>query len=82
METFVSILQTFLTIYSFCIIGRALISWVDPTMQSAPARFLVLVTEPVIAPIRSVVPTIGMFDLSPIIALLLIQFIQRLLYRL
>jgi len=79
---FVSFLQTFLTIYSFCIIGRALISWIDPTMQSAPARILVQVTEPVIAPIRSVVPSLGMFDISPIIALLLIQFIQRMLYRL
>jgi YggT family protein len=69
----------FLTILSFAILGRALISWIDPGFRSPIGRIIYDVTEPIIAPIRRVVPSLGMFDISPIIALLLIQVLARLL---
>lgn len=68
-----------LTLLTFAIIGRALLSWFDPGMRSSVGRFLYEVTEPIIAPIRRVVPSMGMFDISPIIALFLIQALQRML---
>jgi YggT family protein len=70
-----------LVFYAFTIalIGRALLSWFDPGMRSQVGRFLVDITEPIIGPIRRAIPSIGMLDISPIIALLLIQFLRRLL---
>lgn len=68
-----------LRILSFAIIGRALLSWFDPSFKSAVGRIIYDVTEPVIGPIRRFVPSLGMFDLSPIIALVLIQLLSRVL---
>jgi YggT family protein len=70
-----------LRLLSFAIIGRALLSWFDPGMNSTVGRLLFDLTEPIIAPIRRVVPSIGAFDLSPIIALLLINFLGGQLVR-
>jgi YggT family protein len=39
--------------------------------------FLLTVTEPILAPIRSIMPRMGMFDLSPMAAILLLQFLIR-----
>ena len=73
----VELINLVFTALMFAIIGRALISWVDPRLQSPVGQLLVRVTEPIISPIRQVVPTLGMFDISPIIALLLLQVVQR-----
>ena len=65
---------------TLAIIGRALISWVDPGMQTPVGKFLRQITEPLIAPVRQIVPTMGMFDISPIIVLVLLQVVQRMLW--
>jgi YggT family protein len=39
------------------------------------------ITEPILAPLRRVIPRIGMLDISPMVALLLLQFLQSLLER-
>ncbi|MBI4214201.1 MAG: YggT family protein [Chloroflexi bacterium] len=64
------------------IVGRALLSWfpIRPGNPFYPlAVILNQVTEPILAPLRRVIPTIGMIDISPIVALLLLQFIQGVL---
>jgi YggT family protein len=48
-------------------------------MQTPVGRLLRDLTEPIIAPIRQVMPSLGMFDLSPIVALLLIRLIGQLI---
>jgi len=61
------------------IIGRALLSWfpVRPGNPFYPlALILHQITEPILGPLRRVIPTIGMIDISPIVALFLLQFIQ------
>jgi len=65
-----------LQILTFAIIGRALISWFDPGFRWPISRVLVDVTEPIIAPIRQVMPNLGMLDLSPIVALVLLRVLQ------
>ncbi|MBX6342666.1 MAG: YggT family protein, partial [Thermomicrobiaceae bacterium] len=72
LHTIFEILMTFLTIMQFAIIARALISWFDRGMRSPISQFLVQLTEPIIAPIRRILPTAGMIDFSPMVALLLI----------
>lgn len=75
----VSLIDFLFTILTILIIGRALMSWFDPGLRSTIGRLLLDITEPIIAPIRRVVPPLGMFDISPIVAILLIQFLRRLI---
>jgi YggT family protein len=79
MSDLASIVNLIVTVLSIAIIGRALMSWFDPGMQSPVGRLLHTVTEPIIAPIRQVIPSLGMFDISPIIALLLLRLIGTLI---
>ena len=76
IATFVSILGTVL---SFAIIIRALISWVMPVDGSGFTRVLVDITEPILAPIRRMLPPVGGIDFSPLVILILIQVIKKLL---
>ena len=66
-----------LTLYMWIIIFRALISWVNPDPYNQIVIFLYRVTEPVLGPIRRRLPmrNIGI-DISPIIVILVIIFLQ------
>lgn len=64
--------------YGIIIIARALISWVSPDPYNPIVRFLYRVTEPVLRPIRYRLPMMGMgLDLSPMVVLLAIYFLER-----
>lgn len=73
------IINIALTFYMWIIIGRAVISWVNPDPYNPIVRFLNSVTEPVLYPIRRRLPFLGGFDFSPIIVILAIVFIQTFL---
>ena len=74
------ILDMVLTIYMWVIIARALLSWVNPDPYNPIVRMLYNVTEPVLGWVRRRVPLIfGGLDLSPLIVLLAIVFLQRFL---
>ena len=63
------------TILTGAIIVRILFSWFSMGNSGGPiVRLLDDITEPILAPFRRIIPPLGMFDISPIIALLLIQF--------
>jgi YggT family protein len=66
--------------YMWIIIIRALISWVNPDPWNPIVRFLYQVTEPVLRPIRRRLPFAGI-DLSPMVVILIIYFLQRFLVR-
>jgi YggT family protein len=71
-----TILDTVLWLYMWIIIARALISWVNPDPWNPIVQFLERVTEPVLSPIRRWVGWRMGIDLSPIIAILIITFLQ------
>jgi len=73
------VLDIGLSIYMWLIIIRALISWVNPDPYNPIVRFLVSATEPVLYPIRRRLPLFGGIDFSPIVAILLIIFLQTFL---
>jgi len=52
------------------VVGRVLVSWVDPMARNSVSRYVVAVTEPMLAPIRRVLPRTGMMDFSPLILML------------
>ena len=70
-----------LEIYSWVIIAAALITWVSPDPRNPIVLFLRQVTEPVLAPVRRLLPPwkTGGLDFSPVIVLIAIQFIERVL---
>ena len=78
MSDITGILNLLFTVLSIAVIARALLSWFDPTMRFPISQLIVDLTEPIIAPIRRIVPPIGgMIDLSPLVALILLQVIER-----
>jgi len=71
------LLDLVLWAYMWLIIVRALLSWVNPDPWNPVVQFLTRVTEPVLAPIRRRMPSWRMgIDLSPLVAILAIYFVQ------
>ena len=73
---FVSVLFTILYV---AIIVRSLMSWFNPSAENPLVRLVYEITEPILAPLRRIVPRIGMIDITPIVAIILLQLIQELL---
>ena len=69
-------IQIFAFVLTWAIIIRALLSWFSISGAQPVFRLLVEITEPVLAPIRRVLPTAGMLDFSPLVALLLINVVS------
>jgi YggT family protein len=71
------VIDIVLTVYMWIIIVRALISWVNPDPYNQIVIVLYRITEPVLAPVRRMIPlrNIGL-DFSPIIVLLAIMFLK------
>jgi YggT family protein len=68
-----------LTLYLLAVFGRIILSWFPVTPGSFMASvftFLYAITEPVLGPLRRVIPRIGMLDLSPLVVVFGIQIIQ------
>ena len=74
----VNFLSWLLDIYMWVIIAAALISWVNPDPYNPIVQFLRRATEPVLRPIRNVLARYQTgLDFSPLVAILIIQLIQR-----
>jgi YggT family protein len=73
------ILKIVLNIYMWIIVGRALISWVNPDPYNPIVKFLYRATEPLLYRVRRVLPVMGGLDLSPLVVLLAIMFLQNFL---
>lgn len=74
-----------MSLYTWVIIIRALLSWVSPDPYNPLVRLLVTITEPVLKPLRRLLPPrrTGGLDLSPMVAILLLQLVKNgLLYSL
>lgn len=74
-----NILSFLLVAMQFAIIGRALFSWFDPTGRTPIGAILNKITDPIIVPIRRLLPSAGFMDFSPLVALLIIFILQKLL---
>ena len=74
----VQLLLTLLSLYTWVIVIRALISWVSPDPHNPIVQLLSKLTEPVLKPLRRLVPPsmTGNIDVSPILAILLIQLVR------
>jgi YggT family protein len=75
IQLFIVFVQMLTQILSLAILVRAVLSWFPVSRGNPLVDILFQITEPVLAPIRRVLPSMGMMDLSPLVAILLLQFI-------
>jgi YggT family protein len=79
VEFLLYFISTLFFILQFAIIIRALMSWFNPSPDNPIVRLVIEITEPVLAPLRRIVPRIGMIDITPIVAILLMNVIETML---
>ncbi|WP_428031826.1 YggT family protein [Ancylobacter sp.] len=82
--------DTLITLYVWILIASAILSWLvafnvvnahNPIVRSI-GEFLWRVTEPVLAPLRRILPNLGGIDISPVILIVLLYFIRNLVFEL
>lgn len=66
-------------LYFILLLIRALMSWINPDPYNPIVRTINMLTEPVLAPFRRVIPPIGMLDISFIVAILALQLFETFL---
>jgi YggT family protein len=81
MRFVVVFLQFLVLAANLVLLGRVLMSWMNPRFEGPVGRFLYETTEPFLAPIRRMLPQTGMVDFSPLIAFLLLGFLSALILR-
>ena len=73
---FISVVCEVLT---WAIVLRAILSWFSLRPTNRLAIILYRITEPILSPLRRIIPRIGMLDFTPLVAIILLQLIARLL---
>ncbi len=68
-----------LDLYALVLIIRVILSWVNPNPYNPVVSFLYRITEPVLDPVRRIIPPLGGLDLSPLVVLAAIWILTRLL---
>jgi len=65
--------------YSLVVLGAVIMSWAQADGRQPLARTVYSLTEPVLAPIRRLLPAVGGLDFSPMVALLALRMLRALL---
>jgi len=66
-------------VLSLTIIARVILSWFSPRPTNRLAIILYRVTEPLLAPLRRIIPRVGMLDFTPLVAIILLQLARYLI---
>jgi len=77
--SFLALLCEILTII---ILIRVVMSWFSPQPTNIISNIVYQITEPILAPLRRIIPRVGIFDFTPMVAIILFQVIAYLLSRL
>jgi YggT family protein len=72
-----SVLYQIIQIYSWALIIYILMSWFPNARESSIGQILARICEPYLEPFRKIIPSIGMMDISPIVAFLVLNFAQN-----
>ena len=90
MEPVLWLIDTLITLYIWVLIGQVILSWLvtfkvvntqNPIVNQI-GTVLFRLTEPVLGPIRRLLPNLGGLDISPIIAVIALIFIEKVIFRL
>ena len=77
MEILINFINLFVFVFNFLLLARVLMSWINPTPSGGIGGLLFDLTEPVLAPIRKILPRSQMIDVSPLVAFLLLQLLAE-----
>ena len=88
MNPFLWLIHTLIWLYIYVLVAAAVMSWliffnvVNPRNQfvSMVAEFLYRITEPVLRPVRNVLPNLGGIDISPVILIIALMFIDQFIF--
>jgi YggT family protein len=78
----ITFIQLLVTLFWFLLIARVVLSWTNPMGGGGLTAFIYQATEPILAPIRRILPPTAGMDWSPLIAMLLLGVILRVIVRL
>lgn len=78
----VDLLNIVFEIFDLLILARIIMSWLNPDPYNPIVQFLHNITEPFLAPVRRRLPPTGMFDLSPIVVLIVALVLRQILIQL
>jgi YggT family protein len=82
LDVLVTLVSDVAQILALLIIVRAVLTWIPSVDYGHPViRTVIRITDPVLLPIRRVVPPLGGIDVTPIVALILIEIARNLLVR-
>lgn len=74
-QAFAHLLETLISLYAGLVVLRALLQWSRADYHNQVSRIIVLLTDPVLAPLRKLLPVIGRIDMASVIMVLLLQWV-------
>ena len=83
MVLVIQFIDLIFTLLTFAIIANAILSWLPMDRYNNPVvRVLDQITAPILEPLRRFIPPVGMMDITPIVALIILQVLQALIHNL
>jgi YggT family protein len=85
MSTVANIVSVLFQVYEILLLIRVLLSWINidprrPAIDHPLVQLLVRITDPVLAPLRRLIPPIGgTVDISPVVALIILEVVRRII---
>ena len=79
MEFLYNLIRWLCQVLTLAILARVIISWFSPSPTNRLAIILYQVTEPFLSPLRRIIPRVGMFDFTPLAAVIMLQLLAGLL---
>jgi YggT family protein len=77
MGIVISAVNLLFTVLWLAVLARVLFSWIRPDPYSPFVRIIVQITDPILMPLRRVIPPLGMIDITPMVALIGLSIIQQ-----
>ena len=85
MSTAIQIIRIFIEVMSFLIFVRVILSWFIISTRNRVVitiyQILHQITEPILGPLHKIIPNIGMIDITPVVAIILLYIIDMVLAR-
>ena len=75
-----SFIQLLCQVLTMAILLRIVVSWFSPGPTNVLTRMLYQITDPILVPLRRIIPRVGMIDFTPLVAVVILQLIAYLLF--
>ncbi len=82
MTTLYRTIDLIFWLLDLAILIRVLFSWINPHPDNPLVRFIYQITEPILGPLRRYIPSFGGLDITPIVALIILDLVRRAVFAL